>query len=1343
MAWFREGREILQSELESRFAAAHPNLPTPESLLSELPRTAAHRNHLMSGASLPVEAFRGAGALEMLCYLSLQSLPRHSRVYANLHLSGGWHDQIELRSVYTAVLEHAPTLLDGLHDGEMAKRSRNMNTQHAMDADLDGLDALGDQDVDLLAGGMTPAAAFASDLISDGSGVMRRGSLLQAAAAKVAHPSPPPPRERGSDASAAGDADDASDMEAFRRAALAGGDGLDAGSGDDETAPLSPPKTPMGKSGKAKAVDFSLSAWQADTRNARREEERKRSALARGLMTPGSDAAASGVKATWAEREAEAFGRKLGEDDEGGAPSRRGLFARLLFGDRRDVNGQGGEGGDDADAVGWFYMDDFGREQGPFSTERMRAWMRKGFLTDERQVRRRDVEEWRPLYDWQELDVMAVAQKARRRWKMTAAKVMIGKSGPGGLDSKGRLHLDAISSASQQRYARSSVGFDAMLLRIPYFASTPPSSWPPALIDALLLVCELASVDMLSHIVGHFDGTNLGAELLVEMLSLCFWYTRPPVRLSAGLAQALFTPLHLAVQRQWGLVMQKLCVWRRSVAAQAYWELTRVFPERSADYAHALQFVDWSPADPAGANALAEFLHHQLQLAKGLEGDAQLHHTRALTFTIEQLRLPMLPPHLAEQPMAAVHDWCGFAMRSAHATEEAWQAAQQRRAKIKARREARQQAGLEEATLDDDEDEEDEEELFMAAQRADDFVEGGLGVRDGDDGDGAVAAGGNEGARAKGMAAVMSEYEKRQRARAEAEHAAELAHVRHQVTILELAVACVVQSSLDFFLVQSPALIEALRPYLWRPTSVEPALHCVLRLLRGCYYPMQPYWTAGANALASSGASLAHRNEAQSVPLGRYSVTMYPNQSTESHLVRLAHLQQVLFPGWAEPRSVGMKLVHMLAEGSFGGVVRAAGIGALSELPHAGQLVEVLAEVVVCMAAHAVQWSVEQIIMPFLKFRKRNDASAAYAMVGMRALALMLDPTTDFTSANARTQRDVPRLLAPAIELMLTAAYAQCGLQSVGMRYYPLAVDTFDGAIPDHWASIASSVVADFGPHPLGDKRKTADVSTVLEMADAQPLAPRSAAQEAEVESQWRAQGMLKLVAYRGGSVLGGTASALKLTYGRCFVGVARLEQWPVTLDPQLIWASHTHGAPGRSLLSHETAFAHVKYVAALANTFPEDGRSVDDWAQLYVYALGVLPLFDPSSIPGHLVVDSEGRSFLVKALAHPDERIARAAAHAMQRIMHHHMALRVPLFKAMLSLLGRVPETDVAVRVTTLAHFVQLISVWIEELQTMDPFKLTTVCESASQRKRRRRRCRRPPPRTPPQAARPLAHPH
>ena len=133
VSWFREGRELLQREIELRFEQAHPNLPTAESLVAELPRTTAHRTHLLRGAQLPVEAFRGGGALEMLCYLSLQGLPRHSRVYANLHLSGGWHDQLELKGVYTAVSEHSPQLLQGFID-KQAKVGTHMNVTNAMAA---------------------------------------------------------------------------------------------------------------------------------------------------------------------------------------------------------------------------------------------------------------------------------------------------------------------------------------------------------------------------------------------------------------------------------------------------------------------------------------------------------------------------------------------------------------------------------------------------------------------------------------------------------------------------------------------------------------------------------------------------------------------------------------------------------------------------------------------------------------------------------------------------------------------------------------------------------------------------------------------------------------------------------------------------------------------------------------------------------------------------------------------------------------------------------------------------------------------------------------------------------
>ena len=163
--------------------------------------------------------------------------------------------------------------------------------------------------------------------------------------------------------------------------------------------------------------------------------------------------------------------------------------------------------------------------------------------------------------------------------------------------------------------------------------------------------------------------------------------------------------------------------------------------------------------------------------------------------------------------------------------------------------------------------------------------------------------------------------------------------------------------------------------------------------------------------------------------------------------------------------------------------------------------------------------------------------------------------------------------------------------------------------------------------------------------------------------------------------------------------------------DPRLIWAALTQHAPSCSLLSDETTLAHAQYAAAVAATAPEDGRTVDEWVRLYVYAIGVLPLFDLCSIPRRLIVDrSTGRCFLVRALAHPDDRISRAAAHALQRIFIGHMDLRAPLFRSLLALLSRVPEHDVAVRATTLAHFCQLIDIWITELNTMDPFKLTSA---------------------------------
>ena len=75
--------------------------------------------------------------------------------------------------------------------------------------------------------------------------------------------------------------------------------------------------------------------------------------------------------------------------------------------------------------------------------------------------------------------------------------------------------------------------------------------------------------------------------------------------------------------------------------------------------------------------------------------------------------------------------------------------------------------------------------------------------------------------------------------------------------------------------------------------------------------------------------------------------------------------------------------------------------------------------------------------MCFLKFRKRSDASSAYALVAMRALALMLEPAMKFVPSNARDarmQKNLNGILAPVIEHLLHSAYSQCGIQRVGVR---------------------------------------------------------------------------------------------------------------------------------------------------------------------------------------------------------------------------------------------------------------------------------------------------------------------
>ena len=170
----------------------------------------------------------------------------------------------------------------------------------------------------------------------------------------------------------------------------------------------------------------------------------------------------------------------------------------------------------------------------------------------------------------------------------------------------------------------------------------------------------------------------------------------------------------------------------------------------------------------------------------------------------------------------------------------------------------------------------------------------------------------------------------------------------------------------------------------------------------------------------------------------------------------------------------------------------------------------------------------------------------------------------------------------------------------------------------------------------------------------------------------------------------------LHLSYVRCRHYPDHQEETsPLTLNPTLLWASHTRLAPNRTLLRDETTLAKAQHDAQLEHTYTSGGYSKGEWSRLYSHAMSVLPLFDAGSIPSNLVVDGiTGRCFLVRALVHPDDGVAAAAARALQQVMYLHAGLRVPVFKALLGLLGRIPPSDVAVQATLLGQFCHLSEV-------------------------------------------------
>ena len=278
-------------------------------------------------------------------------------------------------------------------------------------------------------------------------------------------------------------------------------------------------------------------------------------------------------------------------------------------------------------------------------------------------------------------------------------------------------------------------------------------------------------------------------------------------------------------------------------------------------------------------------------------------------------------------------------------------------------------------------------------------------------------------------------------------------------------------------------------------------------------------------------------------------------------------------------------------------------------------------------------------------------------------------------------QREVPALLAPHVEGILRAAYAQVGLQRVGLRFSPLGLCTRPGAAGE--PSVDETFLADA---QLWEAAFTADFGHFS------PTSPRSLSTLAARGAGPKAL-LLRLTMYHGAVPdIEDDDEMLHLSYVRCrHCPDQREETSPLTLNPLLLWASHTRLAPARTLLRDETTLARAQHEALLEHTYTTGGYSKEEWSVLYSEAMGVLPLFDAGSIPSQLIVDSRSRCFLVRALVHPDDGVAAAAARALQQIVLHHAGLRVPVFKSLLTLLGRIPPSDVAVQATLLGQFCHL----------------------------------------------------
>ena len=138
VTWLRQWHALLARQLESHLAGldSSNSVRLAEELLENFPRgSEEYTQHLRAHMSLPMTAFSEGQGLEMLCYMALQALPRHSRVYSNVHLGGGWHDASELRAVQTAVLKYERQLVEATRLRRLKIEEQGRDTQTISEKD--------------------------------------------------------------------------------------------------------------------------------------------------------------------------------------------------------------------------------------------------------------------------------------------------------------------------------------------------------------------------------------------------------------------------------------------------------------------------------------------------------------------------------------------------------------------------------------------------------------------------------------------------------------------------------------------------------------------------------------------------------------------------------------------------------------------------------------------------------------------------------------------------------------------------------------------------------------------------------------------------------------------------------------------------------------------------------------------------------------------------------------------------------------------------------------------------------------------------------------------------------